>query len=122
MTEIDLICPNTAIPDAPEDELPKRLFALSDIARQNGDKQSAKDLIDAAGFASVALSPPVELVSASEHEDGAVVSGHTAKCWGRTSYSDEMAHCYCPKPSNAHTLETPEGVGMNPEKAIGATS
>lgn len=30
-------------------------------------------------------------------------SGHTSKCWGRTSYSDEVAHCYCATPSQPDT-------------------
>lgn len=27
-----------------------------------------------------------------------VARKHSDKCWGRTSFSDEMAHCYCPRP------------------------
>lgn len=26
-------------------------------------------------------------------------SGHSDKCWGRTSYADEVMHCYCPERS-----------------------
>ena len=40
-------------------------------------------------------SRPQEAVP-TEQADGAVVSGHTPQCWGRTSYSEEVAHCYCP--------------------------
>ena len=34
--------------------------------------------------------------TASHHPAGeGETTQHTPRCWGRTSYSDEMAHCYC---------------------------
>lgn len=42
---------------------------------------------------SPALTPPAEPVSRPAGEGE--TTQHTPRCWGRTSYSDEMAHCYC---------------------------
>ena len=39
------------------------------------------------------LTPPAEPVSRPAGEGE--TTQHTPRCWGRTSYSDEMAHCYC---------------------------
>lgn len=150
--------------------------ALDDPSVCEEMKADIREWFDGGGSVRNALSPTAleqgsgafpakKPVIPTEREDGAVVVGHTPKCWGLTSYSDEMAHCYCPKPSEADTLatlldnvvisqslskelrqnaldearsylydrrqrqaaqtsdaqvgmETPEGVGMNPEKAL----
>jgi len=34
---------------------------------------------------------------------------HTDKCWGKTSYSDEMAHCYCQKEQEKEASPQPVG-------------
>ena len=46
-----------------------------------------------AAQAVAALTPPAEPASRPAGEGE--TTQHTPRCWGRTSYSDEMAHCYC---------------------------
>ena len=64
------------------------LMKLGDKAERLSDTLARAML-----YVSYTRPPPAEPVSRPAGEGE--TTQHTPRCWGRTSYSDEMAHCYC---------------------------